>query len=315
MKNNNKTRITLNTIVQRIFIILLLLIIQNNFMNAQIAQPLGAQSSVFGNPYQEAAFTTPTITGTTTVCTGQTTTLTANSGYSSYVWSNGNITSSTTVGAGSYTVTVTDAIGCTRSNSVVVISNSCGLTLNLKCFIQGYYAGAGTMTPALMNQGIGTNLLLTDSITVELHNVISPYLLFDSRKVVLNTNGQSMAIFNSLSGAYYIVIKHRNGLETWSASPISFNTSVVTYDFSNANSKAYGSNQSEVESGVWAIYSGDITHDENIDLLDAALQETDINTFQFGYFATDINGDGNVDLLDAPIVETNINGFVFSSHP
>jgi hypothetical protein len=58
-----------------------------------------------------------------------------------------------------------------------------------------------------------------------------------------------------------------------------------------------------------------VSQDENIDLLDAFLIETDINNFEFGYFASDINGDGNVDLLDSPVVEDNINSFIFSAHP
>jgi hypothetical protein len=110
------------------------------------------------------------------------------------------------------------------------------------------------------------------------------------------------------------VIKHRNAIETWSANPITI-SGITNYDFTTSASQAYGSNQTEVESGIWAFYSGDINQDENIDLLDLGDIETDINNFQFGYFATDINGDGNVDLLDGPIVENNINSFVFSSHP
>ena len=54
---------------------------------------------------------------------------------------------------------------------------------------------------------------------------------------------------------------------------------------------------------------------ENVDLLDLANLETDINDFQFGYFVTDINGDGNADLLDVPVLEENVNNFIFSNHP
>jgi len=87
------------------------------------------------------------------------------------------------------------------------------------------------------------------------------------------------------------------------------------YDFTTAANKAYGDNQISVGNGQYAFYNGDVNQDENIDLIDASMLETDINAFQFGYYSTDINGDGNVDLLDAPIVENNINGFIFSNHP
>jgi hypothetical protein len=190
------------------------------------------------------------------------------------------------------------------------------MTLNLKAYIQGYYAGAGLMENVLYNQGVaaitGTQC---DTIQIELRQSTAPFTIASSSTQVINTNGTFT--FNgtaAIGQSYYIVIKHRNGLQTWSANPVLL-TENTMYDFTTASNKAYGSNQSEVESGVWALFSGDLNGDENIDLLDLGNLETDISNFQFGYFATDINGDGNVDLLDSPIVEENINAFVFSSHP
>jgi protocatechuate 3,4-dioxygenase beta subunit len=67
--------------------------------------------------------TAPTvvISGSTVVCNGSTTTLTA-SGASTYVWSNTDITPSTTVGVGTYTVTGTASNGCTATSTVDVIN-------------------------------------------------------------------------------------------------------------------------------------------------------------------------------------------------
>jgi hypothetical protein len=64
------------------------------------------------------------ISGNLTVCNNGTTTLTA-SGGTTYAWSNGSNTASITVGVGTYTVTVTNAAGCTATRSVTVISNNC----------------------------------------------------------------------------------------------------------------------------------------------------------------------------------------------
>ena len=114
--------------------------------------------------------------------------------------------------------------------------------------------------------------------------------------------------------SYYIVVKHRNAVQTWSANPVLMSAS-TSYDFSNLAAKAYGNNEVLVASGIWALYSGDINSDENVDLLDASQLESDINNFEFGYQSTDLNGDGNVDLLDSPILELNINNFIFSNHP
>ncbi len=187
--------------------------------------------------------------------------------------------------------------------------------LYLELYLQGYYAGNGTMSPALMNQGIGNNSEVTDTITVELRNENSPYGLVASTSSLLYTNGNAVAFFPPVTGSYYIVVKHRNSIETWSANPVACVAGWVPWEWKTMASRAYGSNLTEVESGKFAIYSGDINQDQNIDLIDLATEEFDINAFQFGYFNTDINGDGNVDLLDSPILETNISNFIFSNHP
>jgi hypothetical protein len=71
-----------------------------------------------------------------------------------------------------------------------------------------------------------------------------------------------------------------------------------------------GSNQFEVEFGLWGFYSGDINQDGVIDGLDYNDWETDSNNFAGGYFSTDLNGDGIVDGLDFIYWEQNSNNFV-----
>ncbi|MHC1778158.1 MAG: PKD domain-containing protein [Lentimicrobium sp.] len=78
-----------------------------------------ASVSVLVNPYPA----TPVITamGPTTFCHGGSVVLSATSGYSSYLWSNGATTQNITVTtSGSYTVVVTDAIGCSSQTSAPV---------------------------------------------------------------------------------------------------------------------------------------------------------------------------------------------------
>ncbi len=188
-------------------------------------------------------------------------------------------------------------------------------TLNLTCFIQGYWDGANAMLPVLANQGVAADPNTCDTIIVELHNATAPFALNATTKAILNKNGTATCTFPSVSGSYFIVVKHRNALETWSASPVAMSPSPVSYNFTTAASQAFGSNQIQMTNGLWAIYSGDINIDQNIDLLDAPFLEAGVNNFDSGYFPTDLNGDGNVDLLDNPILETNTDNFVFASHP
>jgi len=85
--------------------------------------------------------------------------------------------------------------------------------------------------------------------------------------------------------------------------------------YSQSANNAYGDNQVEVDPGVFAIYTGDINQDGNIDITDTPLLEADISNFAYGYLATDLNGDGNVDISDQPVLEENIAKFIYSITP
>jgi len=188
--------------------------------------------------------------------------------------------------------------------------------ISLKILWEGYYAGNGYMVPVLYNQGMSNDQTITDSVKVELRGVMPPYPVVVSKDLLIQTDGTANAIFPVTNLSDYVVIKHRNGLETWSSNPILFSGTVpVSYDFTNAVNKAYGNNMTEVEPNIWAFYSGDINADQNIDLLDLVILESDIAGFEYGYRSTDLNGDGNVDLLDNPVLENNNANFIYSIHP
>lgn len=189
-------------------------------------------------------------------------------------------------------------------------------SIHLKLFVQGYYSGNGMMASVLFNEGVSNDMTITDSIDVELHSSTSPYEMLSSIRTSLNTDGTAKCDFPwNFIGSYYLAVKHRNLVETWTSYPIFRGNCPSEYDFTLSNSKAFGDNMIEVESGVWAMYSGDINQDQNTDLLDILFLENDINNFQYGYIHTDLNGDGNVDLLDMPALEGNVNNFVFALHP
>jgi hypothetical protein len=188
-------------------------------------------------------------------------------------------------------------------------------TLQLRCFITGYWAGNNSMNPVLLNQGILAPSTSCDTITVDLHSSVSPYPVVATSHAILQTNGWATCYFPVSSGQYYIDVKHRNAVEVWSAAPVSFGTSTVSYDFTTSSGKAYGNNMYQVSPGVWAFYSGDIYRDDNIDLIDLVTVEADIYGFLYGYQASDLNGDGNVDLLDSPALEANVESFIYFQRP
>ncbi|QLH46032.1 MAG: hypothetical protein HWD58_10620 [Bacteroidota bacterium] len=180
------------------------------------------------------------------------------------------------------------------------ITNSVGfLRDSLKVFLQGFYTGSGNLTPALLNQGESMDATIVDSITLRLHAQYYPYPVVITTKAILNTDGTLSVFFTDIDPTqnYWLSIQHRNHIETWSSSPINFNSN-PSYDFTSSASQAYGSNQAEVESGIYALYAGDINQDGVIDGLDYNNWETDNNNFGAGYLATDLNGDGIVDGLD-----------------
>ena len=84
----------------------------------------------------------------------------------------------------------------------------------------------------LFNAKASKDSSLCDVIKVELHNSILPYDLIITTTATLRTDGYALvnlpAIVNGNN--YYIALKHRNGIETWSKTPVAF-SGVTQYDF------------------------------------------------------------------------------------
>jgi hypothetical protein len=175
--------------------------------------------------------------GPTTFCAPDSVTLIASSG-SSYLWSTGETTGSIIANAtGTYYCAIKNSAGClSNSNSIVVTENVCNVTLNLKLFIEALYIpSTGRMAQKL--QFLSSDTTACDSITVELHDVVSPYSVIASASlnVLLHTDGTSQVIFPGavLNHSYYLVIRHYNSIETWSKNPVSFNASIIAFDFTS----------------------------------------------------------------------------------
>jgi hypothetical protein len=162
----------------------------------------------------------------------------------------------------------------------------------------------------------------SDSVQVDLWN---PANLNNSQsnfsiKGILKSDGH---VFVSLPAEtfgqqFYVVIKHRNSIETWSSSPTLIQDSTF-YDFSNTSIAAFndGINPALKNSNdnVYLIYSGDINQDGAIDIFDIQVAENAASNFEFGYNASDCNGDGSADIFDLQIIENNASLFIFYSRP
>lgn len=96
---------------------------------------------------------------------------------------------------------------------------------------------------------------------------------------------------------------------------IIFLAAVFSQEADAQTNAAYGDNQVEVETGVWAIYSGDIDQDGFIDILDFLILDGAIQAGDSGYLSTDLNGDGFVDIFDYLILDLNIQKGVSVARP
>ena len=147
------------------------------------------------------------------------------------------------------------------------------------------------------------------SLTVELHNSVSPYnIVHTFSNINLNTDGSlSIAgVLCNIYGDYYIVIKHRNSIETWSSVPVNFGEyAEIIYDFTTAASKAYGNNLKPIGS-VYTIFCADASIDGIVDGTDMAMIDNASNAPPLmGYHPEDINGDGIVDGTDMALIDNN----------
>lgn len=183
-------------------------------------------------------------------------------------------------------------------DNVCIVSNNSFTLLNLKVFPEGFYNKSGKLN-------------IKDTVKAYLRSTVSPYTKIDSAKSVIDslTFNAGFVFANASSGTYYIMINHRNSIETWSKSGgelITFGDTVI-YDFTTSASQAYGSNQKQVDTSpvVHAIYSGDVNQDGTVDASDLSQVENDATSSLTGYVVSDLTGDDFVDAGDVSIVENN----------
>ena len=156
-----------------------------------------------------------------------------------------------------------------------------------------------------------------DTFEVMLANAASPHAIAYSQKAVLATNGQGLYTFpGAVQGnSYFIVVKQRNTMETWSSAAILFNGPTVSYDFTNLASKSYGNNQVSLGDGNFGIWSGDVNQDGFINLGDLTSIEGSLLIYLLGYYSQDLNGDNLVESADFSLIENNLPFSLIISKP
>ena len=214
---------------------------------------------------------------------------------------------SSSLPAGTYTgnLTITSNDLTTPVKNVNVRLNVVStVAASIKLAIEGFYNS-------------NTNgLNISDTVMIYLRNNSSPYAIVDSAKSVIDstTLTGSFLFINAPTGTYYLMVKGRNCLETWSkAGGESYvSGSAFNYDFTTANTQAFGNNMKQVDNSPvkYGIYSGDVDQNKVIDLTDVIQINNAANAFTTGYVVTDVNGDNLTDLSDLIFANNNSADFV-----
>ena len=183
-------------------------------------------------------------------------------------------------------------------------------TLNLtSVLLQGLYAGGGILNQATDGTAPQWPAGVADHITVELHTAASYATLAAPAYtgVELSTTGTAtITVDASLSGNYWITVKHPSHIETVSATAVSFAGSVITQSF-GAPADVYAGNLLLMGDLGYTIFGGDVTQDGIVDGGDMSIIENLANLASGGYLPEDCNGDGVIDGGDMNIIENNAN--------
>jgi uncharacterized delta-60 repeat protein len=208
---------------------------------------------------------------------------------------------------GNYFYAGVNSFDSTFGNAMTIVKYRSPVYLvDVRMHIQGFYD---------VNSGYG----VTDTVRVFLRSASSPYNIVDSSKALCTFEGITSNLnFLNISGSsqYYVVVAHRNSIETWSKSPVTIGPGNVTVDFRDI-ANVYGNNLISVTGNYssYCIYNGDVNQDGTIDATDLSAVDNDAANFNSGYVVTDLTGDNFVDGTDFAIADNNAANFVSAITP
>lgn len=241
-------------------------------------------------------------------------------------------------GTGSNTTPVAHRTGMSGFSEFGIGGSS--ILASFKVLLQGPY-NTGTLQ---MNKTLNTGGYLAahfgaipipaeavDSITVELRNAATGPTTRKYRPAWLMTDGTIRAFadttkdyveFDTLAGNYYLVLYHRNHLAIMTSGSQSLSAATpAVYDFTTAQSQAYGVSPMVAVGSRFAMWAGDVNGNGqlkyNLGGNDRAsilsrIGGTNINATVLGYYPEDVNLNGqvkyNLGSNDRAIILSNIGG-------
>ncbi len=227
--------------------------------------------------------------------------------------------------------TIPNAAGC-DSNLTINLTIIPPKIIHLHTKLQALYQSTGLMSQAMdYDDNIGDFAPkfaspIVDTLSVLIRSSIAPdyTILNEFHGLNLNNDGSitDFTLVTNLTGTNYIVINHRNSLETWSDA-ITFSTQNINYNFyTHPVSAIFAGNMQDTytNTGVYIgslIWSGDIIKDGVINIYDLSDVFDNINNPNSpnGYQVDDINSDGVVNIYDLSLVFDNINLGIGSVNP
>jgi hypothetical protein len=124
--------------------------------------------------------------------------------------------------------------------------------------------------------------------------------------VIVNIDGASSLYFSELKGNYYLVIYHRNHIPIMSSNSAYLDYVSVLYDFTNSQSKAYGTNpMKDLGGGYFGAYTGDSDGSGTVNAADRSNTWNQRNLS--GYYGTDVDLSGTVNAGDRSVIWNNRN--------
>ncbi len=219
-----------------------------------------------------------------------------------YNWSSAQSTNNiTNLLPGSYTVTITDAAGCSVDSTFSITntgSSNC-TQVQIKVYLEGPYNGTnmnddlrqlGVLPTAEPygslfghvgsggNETVPANRLtvtgdsaVVDWLYVQLRSASDNTIIVETRSALLLRNGAVVAsagggplVFQSGSGSYYISVRHRNHLGVMTAQPVTFNGSLVQIDFRNTATPTWGTEAQKSTGSTRVLWAGNTIADHTI---------------------------------------------------